>query len=196
MQNNKYIYIVETETGERKATHLVPSGGGDRAVMERAEQMLREAQAEYPECTCYIGGEDDFAQWAAGKIYIDGQYVDRPPYIPPLADVQAAKINKLKGIRDAKELEPVAYNGSSFDFDTKSYDRINAAIIALDGGGSIGWTTADNTVVTVTAADLRGVIAAAAARSNSLHIIYRGLKERVMAATTNEEVEEIHWPEA
>ena len=195
MQNNKYIYIVETETGERKATHLVPSGGGDRAVMERAEQMLREAQAEYPECTCYIGGEDDFAQWAAGKIYIDGQYVDRPPYIPPLADVQVAKINELKAERDRREVEPIRTEKGLFDYDEKARDRIQAAIIALNGGGVIEWTLADNTNVVVTNLDLEDVVRAVATRSNTLHVTYRQLKEAVLAATTNEEVEEIHWPE-
>ena len=71
-----------------------------------------------------------------------------------------------------------------------------AAIIALDQThGSIGWTCADNSVVVVTADDLRGVIAAAAVRSNALHVIYRELKEAVQAATTNEEVESINWPE-
>ena len=43
--------------------------------------------------------------------------------------------------------------------------------------------------------DLRGVIAAAAVRSNSLHIKYNELKQRVNAAQTVEEVEAIHWPE-
>jgi hypothetical protein len=110
--------------------------------------------------------------------------------------VKAAKIAELKGIRDEKELEPVQYIDHLYDFDVKSFDRINAAIIALDQThGTIGWTTADNQVVEVNADALRGVIASAALRSNTLHIIYRELKEAVNAATTAEEVESIHWPE-
>ena len=115
----------------------------------------------------------------------------------PLEDVKAAKIAELKEIRDEKELEPVQYGDNLFDFDTKSFDRINAAIIALDQTqGTIGWTCADNSVVEVTADTLRGVIAAAAVRSNTLHVTYRTLKQQVNEATTNAEVEAIGWPEA
>ena len=70
-------------------------------------------------------------------------------------------------------------------------------LIILDGAGpsaTINWTLADNGSAPVTANDLRGVIAAAAVRSNSLHIKYNELKQRVNAAQTVEEVEAIHWP--
>ena len=186
--NNTYLFILE-QSGKRKATFLKGVHG------KTMEALIRKAEAEYPGDTYLPGDDSYFNEFAQGKIYIDGHFIPEPPYVPLLADVQAAKIAELKVIRDAKELEPVAYNGSDFDFDTKSFDRINAAIIALDQGGSIDWTTADNSVVTVTAVDLRGVIAAAAVRSNQLHIIYRDLKADVMAATTIEAVQEIHWPE-
>ena len=184
-----YLFILD-ENGKRQATFLKGIHGKD------LEALQAKAAAEYPGATQLVGtGEDYFNQFAQGKIYVNGQFVDEPPFIPPLADVQASKLAELKSIRDAKEVEPVSYNGNNYDFDTKSFDRINAAIIALDGGRSIGWTTADNTVVTVTANDLRGVIAAAAVRSNTLHVTYRNLKGAVLAATTNAEVEAIVWPE-
>lgn len=112
-----------------------------------------------------------------------------------LQEAKDMRINHLKKCRDYYEKTPVEYNGVLFDFDETAFNRINAAIIALDGGGSIGWTTADNQVVTMTAVDLRGVIAAAAARSNDLHIRYRELKERVQAAETEAEVHNIMWKE-
>ena len=120
------------------------------------------------------------------------------PEPPTLDDVKAQKINELKSIRDLKEMEPVLYAEHKFDFDSKSYERITAAIYALDMQGAtstINWTLADNGSTPVTANDLRGVIAAAAVRSNSLHIKYNELKQRVNAAQTVEEVEAIHWPE-
>lgn len=186
---NTYIFIVNTE-GKRQATYLVQKES-------EIETLRRKAAAEYPDCINFVGHDvPDFDAFAAGKLYVDGKYVDPAPYVPPLEDVKAAKLTELKGIRDAKELEPVQYGDNLFDFDTKSFDRINAAIIALDQTHeSIGWTCADNSVVVVTADDLRGVIAAAAVRSNDLHVIYRGLKERVNEATTNAEVEAISWPE-
>ncbi len=113
---------------------------------------------------------------------------------PSLDELKQAKINELKTIRDTEEVKPIEYNGNSFDYDSKARDRISAAIIALDiTGQSIEWTTADNTNVTVTAQDLRNIIAAVAIRSNELHVKYRNLKEQVLACNTAAEVAEIVW---
>lgn len=109
----------------------------------------------------------------------------------PLEVVKQRKIMELKYQRDSKEVEPIEYNGHSFDYDDKARDRINAAIIALSLQGadaSIDWTTADNQDVKVTANDLRMVIAAVAVRSNALHTAYRKARERVEAAQNKEEV--------
>lgn len=128
-------------------------------------------------------------------LYKDGAFV-LP--VPNIEAVKAAKIAQLKRIRDKKELEPVEFDGSSFDFDSKSYERITAAIYALDMQGTdatIAWTLADNGSTLVTAANLRGVIAAAAVRSDALHTQYREMKAMVMAAQTAEEVEKITWAE-
>ena len=120
------------------------------------------------------------------------------PEPPTLEDVKAQKINELKSIRDAKEMEPVLYAEHKFDFDSKSYERITAAIYALNMQGAtstINWTLADNGSTPVTANDLRGVIAAAAVRSDALHTTYRALKSQVQAAETVDDVNNIMWPE-
>ena len=112
----------------------------------------------------------------------------------PLENVKQRKIMELKRQRDTAEVAPIAYNGHSFDYDDKARDRINAAIIALSlqgEGATIDWTTADNQDVKVTANDLRMVIAAVAVRSNALHTAYRIAKEKVEAATTAAEVEDV-----
>ena len=109
-----------------------------------------------------------------------------------LEQLKQDKILALKTIRDTEEVKPIEYNGNWFDFDDKARDRINSAIIALDiTGQSIEWTTADNTNVLVTADDLRSVIASVALRSNKLHNAYRTAKEKVLEATTKEEVEKV-----
>ena len=111
-----------------------------------------------------------------------------------LDELKADKLAALKAERDNKEVEPIEYNGNSFDYDDKARDRINAAIIALDMAGAeatLQWTTADNTNATVTAQDLRNIIAAVAMRSNTLHEQYRIAKEAVNAAETKEEVEAV-----
>nr|DAX10548.1 MAG TPA: protein of unknown function (DUF4376) [Bacteriophage sp.] len=111
-----------------------------------------------------------------------------------LEQVKQEKIIELKIMRDTAEVEPITYNGNSYDYDDKARERINAAIIALDVQGadaSIDWTTADNADVKVTANDLRMVIAMVANRSNALHIAYRVAKAKVEQATTVAEVEAV-----
>lgn len=110
------------------------------------------------------------------------------------AELQTQKNNSLKYERDRLEVEPITYNGNSYDYDDKARDRINAAIIALElqpAEATIMWTTADNIDVAVTAADLKNVIAAIAVRSDTLHSKYRIAKAKAMAATTKEELEAI-----
>lgn len=112
----------------------------------------------------------------------------------PIENVKQRKILMLKRQRDTAEVEPIEYNGHSFDYDDKARDRINAAIIALSlqgEGASIDWTTADNQDVKVTANDLRMVIAAVAVRSNALHTAYRAAKEKVEAAQNKADIEKI-----
>ena len=141
----------------------------------------------------------EVAEWCNrnnATIEDKGDYYEVVEIVIPLDDIKTEKLTELKGKRDKRETAPIEYNDHLFDFDQKSYERITAAIYALDlSGGTIHWTTADNDTVEVSANDLRGVIANAAVRSNALHIKYRELKERVENATTKEQVEAISWAE-
>lgn len=112
----------------------------------------------------------------------------------PLEVIKKRKIDELKYQRDKAEVEPINYQGYSFDYDSKARERISAAIIALEVAGAsttLTWTTADNQDVSVTAADLRAIVAAVAVRSNALHTAYRTAKAQVEAAGTAEEVEAV-----
>nr|DAL30401.1 MAG TPA_asm: protein of unknown function (DUF4376) [Caudoviricetes sp.] len=109
----------------------------------------------------------------------------------PIENVKQRKILELKCQRDVAEVEPIAYNGHLYDYDSKARDRISAAIIALElqgEGATIEWTTADNDDAVVTAQDLRMIIASVAARSNKLHTAYRAAKAQVEAAVTADAV--------
>lgn len=111
-----------------------------------------------------------------------------------IESIKEHKILTLKIQRDTAEVEPIAYNGHLYDYDSKARDRISAAIIALElqgEGATIEWTTADNDDAVVTAQDLRMIIASVAARSNKLHTAYRAAKAQVEAASTAEEVEAV-----
>ena len=188
--NNERInqYIILPDNGQRKDTKL---------AVEYSEEQI----AEYLKQGYVIVNQADFNKLIGNG---DGEYLiadDGSVYPKPaptdaelLAAAKPAKIAELKAERDAKEVEPITYNGNSYDYDDKARERINAAIIALDvqgAGISIDWTTADNTDVKVTAQDLRRVIAVVAQRSNALHVAYREAKDKVEAATTIAEVEAI-----
>ncbi len=111
-----------------------------------------------------------------------------------LDSVKEHKILTLKIQRDNLEVEPIAYNGHSYDYDDKARDRISAAIIALElqgEGATIEWTTADNADTPVTANDLKMIIAAVAVRSNKLHTAYREAKAQVERCATAAELEAI-----
>lgn len=112
----------------------------------------------------------------------------------PLEVIKQRQITELKYQRDKAEVEPIIYQGYSFDYDDKARDRISAAIVALEVLGAsvtLIWTTADNKDVKVTASDLRGIIAQVALRSDKLHTAYRKAKEKVETAITKAEVENV-----
>lgn len=152
----------------------------------------------------YKNNKNDMAQYTEtaiwcnennATIYDKGEYYEVATIPEPTLDeLKADKLEALKAERDTKEVEPIEYNRHLYDYDDKARDRINAAIIALELAGaeaSLEWTCADNTDATVTAADLRNIIAAVAVRSNTLHIAYRTAKTAVEAAESKEDLEAI-----
>lgn len=188
--NDKRVnqYLILPNNGQRKDTKL--------AVEYSEEQIAELLKQGY-----VIVNHDDFNKLIGNA---DGEYLiaddgvvypkPAPTDVERLAAAKPAKIAELKAERDAAEVEPITYNGNSYDYDDKARERINAAIIALDVQGadaSIDWTTADNADVKVTANDLRMVIAMVAQRSNALHVAYRAAKDKVEQATTVAEVDAV-----
>ena len=190
---------------ERQDQYLILPKDGQREDTKLAVEYSEEEIAEYVAEGYVIVDSEDYNKLIgnADKEYLIAD--DGTVYLKPepteeelLAIAKPAKIAALKAERDRLEVEPIAYAGNLFDYDDKARERINAAIIALDvqtqqtkAVAKIEWTTADNNDVTVTADDLRTVIALVANRSNALHVAYRKAKEKVEAATTKEEVEAI-----
>lgn len=186
---------------KRQNQYLILPQNGNRKDTKLAVEYSEEQIAEYLKQGYAIVNQADFNRLIGNG---DGEYLiadDGSVYPKPaptdaelLASAKPAKIAELKAERDAKEVEPITYNGNSYDYDDKARERINAAIIALDVQGSdasIDWTTATNADVKVTANDLRMVIAMVAQRSNALHVAYRVAKDKVEAATTVAEVEAV-----
>ena len=191
---------------ERQNQYLIlPDGNGGRKDTKLAVEHSEEQISELLKQGYVIVNHDDFNKLIGNG---DGEYLiadDGVVYPKPaptnaelLAAAKPAKIAELKAERDAREVEPISYNGNSYDYDDKARERINAAIIALDvqtaqakATASIDWTTADDKDVKVTADDLRCVIAMVAQRSNALHVAYREAKVKVEQATTVAEVDAI-----
>lgn len=186
---------------KRVNQYLILPGNGQRKDTKLAVEYGEEEIAEFIKSGYVIVNQADFNKLIGNA---DGEYLiadDGSVYPKPaptdaelLAVAKPAKIAELKAERDTREVEPITYNGNSYDYDDKARERINAAIIALDVQGadaSIDWTTADNQDVKVTADDLRCVIAAVAQRSNALHVAYRAAKDKVEQATTVTEIEAV-----
>lgn len=185
-------YLILPDNGQRKDTKL---------AVEYGEKEI----AEFIKSGYVIVNQADFNRLIGNA---DGEYLiadDGSVYPKPaptdaelLAETKPAKIAELKAARDAREVEPIEYGGNMYDYDDKARERINAAIIALDvqtaqtkAVASIDWTTAVDADISVTADDLRAVVASVARRSNALHIAYREAKDKIEQATTVAEVEAI-----
>ena len=98
------------------------------------------------------------------------------------AETKAYIIERLKLIRNVKELEVIEYNNNLFDADKDSLERMDKARKLLEDNNqpSITWTTAENTRVEVTINDFKGINTAIAVRSNLLHVRYNQLKQYIL----------------
>lgn len=113
----------------------------------------------------------------------------------PLDEAKARYIAAAKAYRDTQEVAPITYNGNVYDYDDKARERLLIARTALEdagGTGTIDWTLADQSRVTIGLDDFKGINATAAARSNTLHVNYTATKAAILAATTVEEIETIY----
>lgn len=100
-----------------------------------------------------------------------------------MAESKNYVIEKLKLIRNQKELEDIEVDGILFDADKDSILRIDAARKCLEDNSdtipSIEWTTADNKRITATIDTFKKLNSAITERSNSLHIRYNELKKYI-----------------
>lgn len=111
--NDKRVnqYLILPENGQRKDTKL--------AVEHSEEQIAEMLKQGY-----VIVGNDDFNKLIGNS---DGEYLiadDGSVYTKPaptdaelLVAAKPAKIAELKAERDTREVEPITYNGNSYDYD-------------------------------------------------------------------------------
>lgn len=112
----------------------------------------------------------------------------------PLDYAKQEKVAEMKAQRDESEVLPIEVGGYRYDYDNKARERINAAIIALDGTAAVlSWTTADQQEAIVNGDDLKNIVRAVAERSNALHVRYRDKKAEIEALQTVEAVNAVAW---
>ncbi len=119
-------------------------------------------------------------------------------------DLVSRKLKKwagIKGVRDAEIAAGFDWDGSRFDSDLQSQIFIEGAALlatlALIGSQpfQLDFTLQDNSVRTLSGADMLAVGQAMGTHFMTTHGIGRALRTAIQAATTTEELEAIQWPE-
>ena len=106
-----------------------------------------------------------------------------------LQDLKDARWAEVRRERDSAEFGGFSWDGSRFDSDALSQQRITGAVTLamMNSALSIEWTLADNTVRTLTAADMIAVGVALGQHVNACHErarVLRGEIESALAAQT------------
>lgn len=166
----------------------------------------------------YGAGEEVLNLGAPPYTYWDGaNFVPFPPkpgathvwdwptkqWIDPrtLADRKEAQWAAIKAARNSLEFGGFTWDGSAFDSDQQAQARIQGGVqlatIAASQGQpfSIDWTLADNSIRTLSGADMIAVGMELAAHVQSIHATARVLRVQIEAASTIEEVDAIQWPQ-
>jgi hypothetical protein len=112
-----------------------------------------------------------------------------------LAALKAAQWTAIKQARSAAEYAGFTWDGSTFDSDAISQNRITGAVALaqMSSTFSIGWVLADNTVRTLSQSDMLQVGAALGAHVAAIFAKGVLLREAIEAATTVQQIEAVVW---
>jgi len=113
-----------------------------------------------------------------------------------LAVLKLAANTRINTARDQAERGGFPAFGKMFDSDSLSVQRINTAVQTANVVGesfSIDWTCADNSSITLDAAQMQALPAFLAQYADTFHTKAKGLKATITAATTLEEIEAVVW---
>lgn len=151
------------------------------------------------------------AAWRRSDSYenLQATWEDNKQTLPTLEEIETVWIDilkwqtweRIKSERDSREQSGAPYMGKLLDCDEKSVQRITVAVqaaqAAISAGTdfSLGWTMQDNSVITMTAAQVCGMSVALAQHSNGLHKTARELREKIEVAKTETDLAAIVWPE-
>jgi hypothetical protein len=113
-----------------------------------------------------------------------------------LAEIKVTKWNEIKAARTAADYSPITVGGHTFDANQESQQKIAGAVqLALIAGSSftLDWTLTDNTVETLTQAEMIQVGVSLGQRTSSIYSTARVLREQIEAAKTAEDVLAVVW---
>lgn len=154
----------------------LPSGSVKSLSQETIEQLLVESQ-ESP----FFGG-----------VRVSSLETE-------LESARRLKWQEIKGFREAVETRGFTWDGSVFDSDTISQTRIQGAFqlamlsLANNTAHTVDWTLMDNTVRTLTAADVLALGQAMTQHVKTCHARSRILREQIESAATIEQVQAVRW---
>lgn len=112
-----------------------------------------------------------------------------------LADLKAEKWRNIKANRDAAEHGGFTWDGSVFDSDALSQQRITGAVTLAQmlPAFTTVWTLANNSTRTLSAADMFAVGVALGVHVSTQFLQGQLLRAQIDEAATAQEVEAIHW---
>ena len=155
---------------------------------------------EFPRAlsNCYIDTVTKVAivKSASPSVYHKFNYTSKQWEDPrSLQDLKDAQWDLIKQSRADAEYAGFTWDGSVFDSDALSQNRITGAVTLaqMDSNFTIGWTLADNTVRTMSQMDM--LQTGAALGTHVATVFSMGVVKRnaIEAATTKEDVEAIVW---
>jgi hypothetical protein len=112
-----------------------------------------------------------------------------------LADLKAAQWSLIKSARSQAEYAGFTWDGSTFDSDTLSQNRITGAVTLaqLSPGFTINWTLADNSTRTLNQADMIATGVALGVHVQTQFAKAQGLRLQIDAASTPGQVAVVVW---
>lgn len=118
-----------------------------------------------------------------------------PPPYPPLDELKASKWAEIKQASTDCELSSFIWNGSVFDSNGTSQQRIYSAaqIAILDPNYTVDWTLTNNTIRTLSAEDVKNLAIALNIHINDCHQKAQQLRTQINSATTVKQLKDIVW---
>lgn len=114
-----------------------------------------------------------------------------------LEGARDARWQAIKADRAAAEVAPLVVAGRIYDADAESQRRIAGAVqlaVIAPAGWEIAWTLTDNSVATLTAAEMIAVGVALGEQVAAAHATGRTLRAQLDAAETVSQINAVTWP--